>query len=488
MPRDYSPPWYRSRSRRRRSRSPDVRRPVRRSHRYDSPPKESTLVANLHGLNEQDTLGSIRAMHQLTGAADAAVSSMRADQQRLARELYVGNIPPGLTIHKLIDRLNEILLSMGAVVMPGRPIVSGWIGGEGQFAFLEFRTAEECSNALSLNGYPLEGYALKVGKPKAGGGAVMGSIANTNMYQATPFSLDEEGWIMGAGRVAPIEESTKIETLVLVGGGMFETDEEKAKVARMYEELVAEFGEVETIQLSSSSLLNASAFVFKFKDVDCQRKCAHYATKHAFRWEKDRTRSLALVRYLDAVNSGYVSLPYAAFVPNESREIHVISPTRIVWLTNFPPVAPEAELLKELQAESAKFGKCEKVQFIQVPKEDIEPECLTGIQSQADAPVAVAVIAFETETAAKNCRKYIGNALKCFYMSVEKYESQDFSNIGDNKTVVQVELNGNRDNETGPLPTIRSGEIISAEKELTAQYQVRSKTRRTAPEDLEIID
>jgi splicing factor U2AF subunit len=46
--------------------------------------------------------------------------------------------------------------------------VSAWISpdGVGHYAFVEFRSAQEATNGLALNGASLFGYQLKLGRPK----------------------------------------------------------------------------------------------------------------------------------------------------------------------------------------------------------------------------------------------------------------------------------------------------------------------------------
>lgn len=61
--------------------------------------------------------------------------------------------------------LNAALLQAGINNQPGMPITS--VRCNGRFAFAEFRNAEECTQALNLNGIILVGHALNVGRPSA---------------------------------------------------------------------------------------------------------------------------------------------------------------------------------------------------------------------------------------------------------------------------------------------------------------------------------
>jgi splicing factor U2AF subunit len=82
-----------------------------------------------------------------------------------ARELYIGNLPDGVPEAQLMAFLNAALCQAGQNTQPGMPIVS--VRCNGRFAFAEFRTTEETTMALNLNGIILVGHALNVGRPSA---------------------------------------------------------------------------------------------------------------------------------------------------------------------------------------------------------------------------------------------------------------------------------------------------------------------------------
>lgn len=90
-------------------------------------------------------------------AAKELVSS-KAD-----RKLYLGNLPPNITSQQLMDMLNGALKKMEINTdVEGDSIVSAWISpdGVGHYAFVEFRSAQEATNGLTLNGASLFGYVL----------------------------------------------------------------------------------------------------------------------------------------------------------------------------------------------------------------------------------------------------------------------------------------------------------------------------------------
>jgi len=115
-------------------------------------------------------IGGVAAALQ-GGLALAGVSStlsplaLAADTKAM-RELYVGNLPAGITAPQLVQFLNQVSQAVKVNSLPGEPVLGATMGGGGLFAFVEFRTAEEAANGLRLNGVELLGCQLKVGRPK----------------------------------------------------------------------------------------------------------------------------------------------------------------------------------------------------------------------------------------------------------------------------------------------------------------------------------
>jgi len=113
----------------------------------------------------------------LQGGANALTPLALAADTKAMRELYVGNLPAGITAPQLVQFLNQVAQAVKVNVLPGEPVLGATMGGGGLFAFVEFRTAEEAANGLRLNSVELLGCQLKVGRPKgytgpesAGGG------------------------------------------------------------------------------------------------------------------------------------------------------------------------------------------------------------------------------------------------------------------------------------------------------------------------------
>lgn len=83
--------------------------------------------------------------------------------EKISRELFVGNTTPEMTEQALTEFLGKAMEQVGLTTAPGNPIASCRLSGK--FAFVELRTKEEAANALNLNNIPFMSTQLRVGRP-----------------------------------------------------------------------------------------------------------------------------------------------------------------------------------------------------------------------------------------------------------------------------------------------------------------------------------
>lgn len=91
------------------------------------------------------------------------------------RQLYVGNIPQDIKSEELVDILNESLKRLGkkaGIFQNGNPVLGAWISGDGHYAFVDFRTADEATQGFVLQQVQIKGSYLKVGRPKNASGII----------------------------------------------------------------------------------------------------------------------------------------------------------------------------------------------------------------------------------------------------------------------------------------------------------------------------
>eukprot|EP00798_Chlamydomonas_sp_ICE-L_P031080 gene31080-6206_t len=82
-----------------------------------------------------------------------------------AKRLYVGGIPLDSTEAELRGYLEEVISKARIPVAPGNAVISFKITQDKGFAFIEFRSAEEATNALCLDGLSYKDATLKLKRP-----------------------------------------------------------------------------------------------------------------------------------------------------------------------------------------------------------------------------------------------------------------------------------------------------------------------------------
>lgn len=91
--------------------------------------------------------------------------SMPPALTRQARRLYVGNIPFGCSDDDMIEFFQTNMTACNFLTQSGNPVLACQINSDKNFAFLEFRSVEETSSAMALDGILCKGQALKIRRP-----------------------------------------------------------------------------------------------------------------------------------------------------------------------------------------------------------------------------------------------------------------------------------------------------------------------------------
>ena len=113
--------------------------------------------------------GSARGLSNAlaAGGVPSALSSILAAQQaaqdKINRELFVGNTPPGTSEMLLLQFLNGAMRRIKLCKENESPIRNCRVNQK--FAFVECATIEDANKILNLNGIPFLGSGLKVSRP-----------------------------------------------------------------------------------------------------------------------------------------------------------------------------------------------------------------------------------------------------------------------------------------------------------------------------------
>ncbi|XP_017111547.1 splicing factor U2AF 50 kDa subunit [Drosophila elegans] len=170
-------PWRsrsRSNSRSRPTRSDTIyvekyrleRRPGRGPSSWDVPPLGYEHLTPVQ-YKAMQASGQI-ASRIVPDAPPTGESASIAMVTRQARRLYVGNIPFGITEEDMMDFFNQQIQSVGGIgsqQSDGRAVLSCQTNLEKNFAFLEFRSMDEATQALQFDGITFRGQTLKIRRP-----------------------------------------------------------------------------------------------------------------------------------------------------------------------------------------------------------------------------------------------------------------------------------------------------------------------------------
>ena len=83
--------------------------------------------------------------------------NLKADlmqRTKKCRRVHIGNLPinVGLTPDALKQFINTVMQQMFLTVKPGEPVIDSFVSSDGKFGFVEMRTIQEATNALSMTG------------------------------------------------------------------------------------------------------------------------------------------------------------------------------------------------------------------------------------------------------------------------------------------------------------------------------------------------
>jgi len=95
----------------------------------------------------------------------AAVPVVGSTITRQARRLYVGNIPFGVSEEEMMDFFNQQMHLSGLAQAEGNPILASQVNLDKNFAFLEFRSIDETTQAMAFDGINFKGQSLKLRRP-----------------------------------------------------------------------------------------------------------------------------------------------------------------------------------------------------------------------------------------------------------------------------------------------------------------------------------
>jgi hypothetical protein len=114
------------------------------------------------GLQQQQTM-PVFSSGLVTGGYTLPQQQQLTPQDKINRELFVGNVPPGTSEALLMQFLNGAMRRVGLCGPTDTPIVN--CRTNSKFAFIEIISQQMAAVTLNLNGIPFLGASLRVSRP-----------------------------------------------------------------------------------------------------------------------------------------------------------------------------------------------------------------------------------------------------------------------------------------------------------------------------------
>ncbi|XP_017484563.1 PREDICTED: splicing factor U2AF 50 kDa subunit-like [Rhagoletis zephyria] len=275
---------------------------------------------------------------------------------RQARRLYVGNIPFGCSEEEMMDYFNSQMHSCGFSQALGNPVLACQINLDKNFAFLEFRSIDETTQAMAFDGIAFKGQSLKIRRP--------------HDYQPMPGMTENPASIV-PGVVSTVVGDSPYK--IFIGGLPNYLNEDQVK------ELLMSFGQLRAFNLvkdSATGLSKGYAFC-EYQDSTITDQAIDGLNGMQLgdkRLIVQRASVGAKAGQLGMMNTAMMSGPVAIQVPGlqiSQMTTAIGNPTEVLCLMNM--VTPEElvddeeyeDILEDIREECAKYGV---VRSLEIPR------------------------------------------------------------------------------------------------------------------------
>ncbi|KAL4063095.1 hypothetical protein J3A83DRAFT_4193393 [Scleroderma citrinum] len=272
---------------------------------------------------------------------------------RQSRRLYIGSITSDVNEQNLADFFNSKMIEMGiGTGGPGKPVLAVQCNYEKNYAFVEFRSAEDATAAMAFDGIIFINGPLKIRRPKDYGGPEM-----------MPASVHVPGVVS-----TNVPDSIN---KVFVGGLPAYLNEEQVQ------ELLKSFGELKAFNLVRENGNGASKGFAFFEYVDASVTDVAIQSLNGMELGD---RFLVVQRASVGAKPGMPNLPYDQF-PEIPRPImpageNNTSDARILLMLNM--VTPEdlvddqeyGDIYEDVKEECSRYGAVEDLRIPRPVKKD----------------------------------------------------------------------------------------------------------------------
>ncbi|XP_051744495.1 splicing factor U2AF 65 kDa subunit-like [Ctenopharyngodon idella] len=344
-----------SRDHKKHSYSPRRTRKKKMCKYWDVPPSgfEHITPMQYKAMQAAGQIPSIALLATSTNAglavAPTQVPIVGSQMTRQARRLYVGNIPFGVTEESMAEFFNTQMRLAGLSQAPSNPVLAVQINQDKNFAFLEFRSVDETTQAMAFDGIIFQGQSLKIRRP--------------HDYRPLP-GISEQPAFHVPGVVSTVVPDSPHK--LFIGGLPNYLNDDQVK------ELLTSFGPLKAFNLVKDSATSLSKGYAFCEYVDISATDQAVAGLHGMQLgDKKLIVQRASVGAKNANPTAVVETPVTLQVPGLQRVQNSGLPTEVLCLLNM--VMPEEllddedyeEILEDIREECCKYGT---VRSIEIPR------------------------------------------------------------------------------------------------------------------------
>ncbi|XP_035285157.1 U2 small nuclear RNA auxiliary factor 2a isoform X2 [Anguilla anguilla] len=336
---------------------------------------------------------------------------------RQARRLYVGNIPFGITEESMMDFFNAQMRLGGLTQAPGNPILAVQINQDKNFAFLEFRSVDETTQAMAFDGIIFQGQSLKIRRP--------------HDYQPLP-GMSENPSVYVPGVVSTVVPDSAHKLFI---GGLpnYLNDDQQSNepaILPAVKELLTSFGPLKAFNLVKDSATGLSKGYAFCEYVDVNVNDQAIAGLNGMQLgDKKLLVQRASVGSKNATLMSINQTPVTLQVPglmNSSMVQMGGLPTEVLCLMNM--VAPEEllddeeyeEIVEDVRDECSKYGQVKSIEI---------PRPVDGLEVPGTGKIFVEFMSvFDSQKAMQGLtgRKFANRVVVTKYCDPDAYHRRDF--------------------------------------------------------------
>uniref|UniRef100_A0A9R1SP64 Splicing factor U2AF subunit n=2 Tax=Cyprinus carpio TaxID=7962 RepID=A0A9R1SP64_CYPCA len=336
---------------------------------------------------------------------------------RQARRLYVGNIPFGITEESMMDFFNAQMRLGGLTQAPGNAVLAVQINQDKNFAFLEFRSVDETTQAMAFDGIIFQAQSLKIRRP--------------HDYQPLP-GMSENPSVYVPGVVSTVVPDS-IHKLFIGGLPNYLNDDQQFELISLcpqVKELLTSFGPLKAFNLvkdSATGLSKGYAFC-EYVDVNINDQAIAGLNGMQLADKKllvQRASVGAKNATMTSINEIPVTLQVPGLMTNPMMQMGGI-PTEVLCLMNM--VAPEEllddeeyeEIVEDVKEECSKYGQVKSIEI---------PRPVDGLEVPGTGKIFVEfTTVFDSQKAmqALTGRKFANRVVVTKYCDPDAYHRRDF--------------------------------------------------------------